>query len=116
MSTPKATPPQIRDQLRNWRLCFWIWNMLHYALGLTATVGAVFLAKGGDGYLLLKLAVPVATAALTFLNAKEKANIYIAAWRHLNAERIKYELTPEYDEARLANSHGKAEELISTVN
>lgn len=116
MSTPKATPQQIHDQLKNWRLCFWIWNVLHYALGLTATVGAVFLAQNSNGYVLLKLAVPVAAAALTFLNAKEKANVYIAAWRLLNAERIKYELTPEYDVARLADSHAKAEELIGAVN
>ena len=116
MSIPHTTPKQIVEQLHNWQLCFWIWNVLHYVLGLVATVGAVFIAQDNARFGVLNLLVPVSAAALTFLNAKEKANVYIAAWRFLNSERIKYELMEDYDETRLAESHAKAEELIGSVN
>lgn len=120
---PKARriPTQIRDQLSSWWSAFWVWNGLHYALGLVATIGSVLVAqgKGGTGVSdpqTVGVIVAVCTAALTFLKSGAKANAYIAAWRYLNAERICYELDPTYTDAKLAEHHKKAEGIIGKAD
>ena len=102
MSSARTTPIQITIQLANWWKCFWLWNFVHYALGLTATIGTVLIAQNRNiDYRILAVFVAVATAAMTFLKSGAKANAYIAAWRYLNAERICFELDPSYSEASL---------------
>jgi hypothetical protein len=118
MTTPKITPLQITQQLSNWQKCFWFWNILHYALGLTTTIGAsftTFVASKYPGFwsVFLPLVVAVCAGALTFLKASSKANAYIAAWRYLNAERICFELDVGYSEVKLAEAHKKGEAIIA---
>ena len=117
MPTPQLTPSQITKQLSNWNACFWFWNVIHYALGLTATIGTVVIAqKAAVDHGSLAIVVAVATAALTFFKASAKANAYIGAWRYLNAERICFELDPNYTEAKLAEAHKKGEEIIGKAD
>lgn len=113
MTPPRTVPEQITKQLKNWWCFFWFWNVLHYVLGLYATVGTVFIAaskQAPDTF--LSITVAVSTAALTFLKATEKASAYIAAWRYLNSERICFELDPNYPETNLCKAHKKGEEII----
>jgi hypothetical protein len=115
----RRTPSQIRDQLSSWWSAFWVWNVLHYALGLVATIGSVLVVQqskigtGASDHQTLGVVVAVCTAALTFLKSGAKANAYIAAWRYLNAERICYELDATYTDTKLAEHHKKAEAIIS---
>ena len=117
MPTPQSTPSQIVEQLKNWHICFWIWNVSHYALGLIATIGTVVIAREvAVNHGALAIVVAVATACLTFFKASTKADAYIGAWRYLNAERICFELDPNYTEAKLAEAHKKGEQIIGKVN
>ena len=117
MTTARSVPSQITKQLSNWNRCFWIWNGLHYLLGLYATVGAVFIASQKTlEHTWLGISVAVATAALTFFKASAKANAYVAAWRYLNAERICFELNSNYPEEKLCEAHKKGEEIIGKVD
>ena len=111
------TPPQITRQLRSWWWCFIVWNVIHYLLGLTATIGTVLIAKNTTvDYGNLAILVAIATAAITFLKSGSKANAYLVAWRQLNAERICFELDPSYTEAKLADAHKKGEEVIGKAD
>lgn len=117
MSIQRTTPKQITDQLSNWWICFWLWNITHYALGLSASICTVLIAKNPAGtYENMPVFVAVATAAMTFLKSGAKANAYIGAWRSLNAERILYELDPNYLDSKLAAEHKKGEDNIGRAD
>lgn len=117
---PRRAPVQITKQLSSWWISFWIWNGLHYALGLVATLGSVLVVQAKNNPPVIEaqaaqalgVIVAVCTAALTFLKSGAKANAYISAWRYLNAERIKYELDPKYTDTKLADEHKKGEDII----
>ena len=125
---PKPVPKPISDQLFNWQICFWIWNVSHYALGLFAALGASLIAtkKDAAGFELfsampglpitLGMVVAIATAALTFLKASAKANAYIQAWRLLHNEVVCFRLDENGSESKLCEVHRKAEELIGRVD
>src|SRR5574338_550785 len=99
---PKPVPTPIKDQLRNFRICFWIWDITHYLLGLFAALGAALIAANKDHAakvlidiglpITLGVAVALATATLTFLKASAKANAYIQAWRLLHNEVVCFQL------------------------
>ncbi|HMY06882.1 MAG TPA: hypothetical protein PLT57_07270 [Accumulibacter sp.] len=113
----RQAPPQIASQLSNWWKAFWFWNIAHYALGLTSSIGtALIAANKAAQWEYLPIAIAVATAAITFMKSGAKANAYIAAWRYLNAERIAFELDPGYTEATLADHHRKAELIIGKAD
>ena len=116
----RTTPVQITKRLKDWWLCFWFWNILHYLLGLTATVGTVVIAatKGqalgpaATGHTTLAVAVAVSTAILTFAKASTKAKAYADAWRLLDSERVIYELDASVTEAKLAATLKAGETII----
>lgn len=119
----RTLPKNIVTALRGWRACFWIWNILQYALGLFAALGAALIAadKSARDYVLVATAIPVtfsiavalATAALTFLRATPKANAYIQAWRHLHNECLIYEADENYTDKMLAEAHKQGEAIIA---
>ena len=125
---PKPVPKIISNQLRNWQICFWIWNISHYTLGLLTALGASLIAtrKDAAGFELfspmpglpvtLGMLVAIATAALTFLKASAKANAYIQAWRLLHNEVVCFKVDENGSEAKLCEVHRKAEELIGKVD
>ncbi|NMV41827.1 hypothetical protein [Ralstonia insidiosa] len=98
MGAQREVPRQILQQLRNWQICFWTWNLLHYVLGLGAAIGAAYVA------------------ALTFLKASTKANAYISAWRELNAARIRFELDGTLTPAMLAEANERGEQMIGKAD
>lgn len=118
----KPVPKPITDQLQNFRMCFWFWNISHYMLGLSAALGASLIAvnKENAGHPLvdigisinLGVAVALATSALTFLKASAKANAYIQAWRLLHNEVVCFQLSENGSEDKLCDAHRKAEEIV----
>lgn len=117
MGVQREVPSQIKQQLRNWQICFWTWNLLHYVLGLGAAIGAAYVAAlKADAPGWVAPAVAIATAALTFLKASTKANAYISAWRELNAARIRFELNDTLTPAMLAEANERGEQMIGKAD
>ena len=117
MGAGREVPTLILQQLRNWQICFWTWNLLHYALGLGAAIGAAYVAaQKAEAPGWVAATVAIATAALTFLNASTKANAYISAWRELNAARIRFELDDTITSAMLAEANDKGEQIIGKAD
>ena len=117
MGAQREVPRQILQQLRNWQIFFWTWNLLHYFLGLGAAIGAAYVAAlktAAPGW--VAPAVAIATAALTFLRASTKANAYIFAWRELNAARIRFELDDTAAPTILADANERGEQTIGTAD
>jgi hypothetical protein len=117
MCTSRKAPLQIREQLSAWWRAVWFWNITHYGLGLAASICSAVIAKrSATQFENMPVFVAVATAALTFLKSGIKANAYISAWRTLNAERIAFELDPNYTEVKLAEEHKKCEAIIGKAD
>ncbi|AXV76517.1 MULTISPECIES: hypothetical protein [Ralstonia solanacearum species complex] len=117
MGAQREVPSQILQQLRNWQICFWTWNLLHYVLGLGAAIGAAYIAAlKAEALGWVAPAVTIATAALTFLKASTKANAYISAWRELNVARIRFELDSTLAPAILADAHERGEQTIGKAD
>jgi hypothetical protein len=121
---PKPVPAPIENQLQNFQICFWIWNILHYLLGLSAALGAALIAANKSSAndqlfglpITLGIAVALATAALTFLRASTKANAYIQAWRLLHNEVVCFQLAENGNVEKLCEALRKAEELIGKTD
>ena len=119
----RTLPKDLSDALSGWRLCFWIWNILQYGLGLFAALGAALIAadKAARDYILFATSIPITfavavaltTAALTFLRASPKANAYIQAWRYLHNECLIFKADETYTEKMLADAHKQGEAIIS---
>lgn len=117
MGAQREVPSQITQQLRNWQIFFWTWNLLHYFLGLGAALGAAYVAAvktAAPGW--VAPAVAISTAALTFLKASTKANAYISAWRELNAARIRFELDDSVTPTLLAEANERGEQMIGKAD
>lgn len=113
----RQVPQLISAQLKYWNLCFWIWNIIHYLLGIYATVGTVIIAsKGLEKSTWLAISVAIATAVLTFFKASAKANAYIQAWRLLHTECVAYQLNAEYTDKQLADAHRDGEQIIGKAD
>ncbi|MEF9385202.1 hypothetical protein V4890_06135 [Ralstonia solanacearum species complex bacterium KE056] len=117
MGIQREVPSQALQQLRNWQICFWTWNLLHYVLGLGAAIGAAYVAaQKAEAPGWVAPAVAIATAALTFLKASTKANAYISAWRELNAARIRFELDDTVAPTILAEANERGEQMIGKAD
>lgn len=120
----RPIPASIRRHLNGWNRCFWIWNVLHYLFGLTATIGTVLIAvhSGEPADPTSKLTgvapilVAICTSCLTFLKASTKANAYIQAWRILDLERIAYSLDPNYPDEKLVDAVRRGETIIGKTD
>lgn len=114
----REIPDTISGLLKSWWLCFLIWSAIHYLLGLTATIGTVFIAaKTGAGNALaassqLGIIVAICTAIITFSNASAKANAYIQAWRVVHTTVVRYQIDATITEVDLGKSVERAEEII----
>ncbi|MFK3971194.1 hypothetical protein ACI2KS_10755 [Pseudomonas sp. NPDC087358] len=97
----RVVPEEINVMLRVWLSYFKRWYVFHYFLGLLAMTLALVLAaepKAGGIYSsyfsdyreTIGILSAIATGAVTFLRAQEKASSYTNAWRILNCAKIKY--------------------------
>ena len=117
----RPVPQQILQRLKQWKKCFWFWNISHYALGLTATIGTVIIAAKPwdpptDPNTTLGIVVAICTSILTFAKASSKSSCYIQAWRILDVERIAFQLDPDYPEPKLANALRTGEAIIGKTD
>lgn len=118
-------PASVTKLLESWWLSFWIWSIIHYVLGLTATIGTVVIAatKGasadqsascciGFNPSTLGILVAICTSVITFSKAGIKANSYIQAWRIVNAVKVRCEIDSSITEKEIYDAVQKAEEII----
>lgn len=115
----RVCPEQVLALLTAWWRAFWVWNAIHYTLGLTATIGTVSIAANTStayDHQSLGVVVAICTAIITFSKASDKANAYIRAWRIVNTARIVYEVNPVSDNKELLYAVKKAEEIIGKAD
>lgn len=121
-------PDCVERLLKTWWRSFWIWNVVHYLLGLVATIGTVVIAAAKDSESIQcifkifpcigtdqsmpSIVVAICTAILTFSKAGAKANAYIQAWRIVNAVKIRCEIDPNITNKEIVDAVEKAEEII----
>lgn len=117
----RQVPELVVDRLKWWRRFSLTWRLIHYCLGLTATVSSVLVAaheslpnSWSDWSLsTFSLITAVSTGILTFLNASAKSRAYMQAWRLVNNESSSFQLNPNYPEATLGTALRRGEAIIA---
>lgn len=121
----RECPKQVLALLTAWWRAFWFWNVVHYTLGLTATIGTVIIASDSSFAYKNNLSLPhqslgilvaICTAIITFSKASNKANAYIRAWRVVNTARIVYEVDLNSSDKDLLNAVKNGEEMIGKAD
>ncbi|SOE59094.1 hypothetical protein SAMN05414139_01473 [Burkholderia sp. D7] len=117
----RAVPELVADRLETWRRYARYWRIIHYCLGLTATVSSVLVAANKsfpDTWWVwtvptFSLITALSTGILTFLNASGKSRAYIQAWRLVDDACTQFQFNQNYAEATLGAAMRRAEALIA---
>ena len=124
MDETRALPKEINDRFADWnKMAFWL-RFVSTCLGLIAIVSSILVASDigelDDGWRRgLAITTAIATALLTGLGLTSKSNSTRAAWRLMNAARLRYvERVVEDDrqaKADLIDAYERAETMIGDI-
>lgn len=116
----KKVPNEITKQLRIWQFQAISLRCVHVFLGLIAVVCSLVVAAKINSFSSvyiewLAVTAAIATGLLSAFDLGLKANRTRAAWRILNAGKLRYESDPDTPISALVDAYEKGESYIGDV-